>query len=72
LEAGRSAVSVETLGRLLAALDWVWTDIAEKLSPEKGEAPAAPATMHRLLDRMWNKASPREREVIKRVLASLQ
>ena len=30
----------------------------------------APATMHRLLDRLWSKASLREREIIKRVLAS--
>ncbi len=72
LEAGRSAVSMETLGRLLVALEWTWADIAEKLSPEKGEVLTAPATMHRLLDRQWSKASPREREVIKRVLASFQ
>ncbi len=63
---------METLGRLLEALDWAWTDIAEKLSPDRGEVPAAPATTHRLLDRLWSKASPREREVIKRVLASFQ
>jgi hypothetical protein len=63
---------METLGRLIAALDWAWTDIGEKLSPAKSEAPAAPATMHRLLDRLWSKASQREREVIKRMLASFQ
>jgi transcriptional regulator with XRE-family HTH domain len=72
LESGRSAVSMETLGRLLTALDWTWTDIAEKLAPEKGEALAGSAAVHRLLDRLWSNASPREREVIKRMLASFQ
>lgn len=72
LESGRSAVSMETLGRLLVALDWAWTDIAERLSPAKGEAPAASAAMHRLLDRLWSRASQRERDIIKRVLSSFQ
>ena len=72
LESGRSAVSMETLGRLLAALDWTWTEVAEKLAPEKGETHAAPAPVHRLLDRSWSAATLREREVIRKVLASFR
>lgn len=72
LEAGRSAVSMETLSRLLTAFDWTWTDIAERLSPGKGEPPAGSPAAHGLLDKVWGNASPREREIIKRILASFR
>jgi transcriptional regulator with XRE-family HTH domain len=72
LESARSAVSVEALERLLAALDWTWTDIAEALTAGRSQAHAAPASTHRMLDKVWGTATAREREVIKGVLSSLR
>jgi transcriptional regulator with XRE-family HTH domain len=72
LESAKSAVSVEALERLLAALDWTWTDLAEELTPGRLQAQAAPTSIHRMLDKIWSTATAREREVIKVVLSSLR
>ena len=72
LESAKSAVSVEALERLLAALDWTWTDLAEELTPGRLQAHAAPTSTHRMLDKVWGTATPREREVIKRILSSFR
>jgi transcriptional regulator with XRE-family HTH domain len=72
LESGRSTASVETLARLLPALDWTWADVAERLDPEPQRATGAPPDIHRVLDELWAAASLRERKVIRRVLAGFR
>jgi len=70
LEAGRSSVGVETLQRLLAALDWSWAGIAGALE-DAGDSREAPRNLHRLLDSAWKKGGVQQRDLIARLMKTL-
>jgi transcriptional regulator with XRE-family HTH domain len=78
LEAGRPSLRLEIVARIVAGLEWSWSEIARCLSPPasrsvatQGDEGGAPREVHRLLDQGWKQSTVRERSLVERVLQTL-
>lgn len=70
LEAGRPAVALEIVERVIEGLDWSWADVGDALAPE-ASVRSVPDSLHRLLDTAWTRATPREREILSGALRTV-
>lgn len=70
LEAGRPAVALEVVERVIEGLDWSWADIGDALALEMS-ARSVPDSLLRLLDAAWTRATPREREILSGALRTI-
>ncbi len=72
LEAGKTAVGLDVVQKVIDGLDWSWVDVVEALAPvPDGETPSA--ALRRLFEEAWRRATPREHDLVEaslRVLAS--
>ena len=63
LEAGKTAVSLDVIEKIIKGLDWSWADVFAVVSGGKPES-ETPIEARRLMDEAWRRATPREREVV--------
>jgi transcriptional regulator with XRE-family HTH domain len=72
LEAGKTAVGLDVVQKVIDGLDWSWIDVVGALAPAPDDE-TPPAAIRRLFDESWRRATPRERDLVEaslRVLAS--
>ncbi len=70
LEAGRPAVALEVVERVVEGLDWSWADVGDALAVE-ASVRSVPDSMQRLLEAAWTRATPREREILSGALRTI-
>lgn len=72
LEAGKTAVGLDVVEKVIAGLDWSWADVVSSLAPASDDD-MPPVAVRHLFEESWRRATPRERELVQaslRVLAS--
>jgi transcriptional regulator with XRE-family HTH domain len=63
LEAAKPAtVGLDVVEGLIAGLNWSWAEVIAVISPK--EASETPASVQRLLDEAWRRATVRERDIV--------
>jgi transcriptional regulator with XRE-family HTH domain len=68
LEAGKTAVAIDVVERVIAGLDWSWADVARSLAPEESDG-ALPLAVRRMFEESWRGATQRERETMQAILS---
>ncbi len=63
LEAGKTAVGLDVIEKVIKGLDWSWADVLTIVSGNKTDS-ETPIDVRRLMDEAWRRATPREREVV--------
>jgi transcriptional regulator with XRE-family HTH domain len=72
LEAGKTAVRLDVVEKVIEGLEWSWADVVDSLAPT-AEDDLPPIAMRHLFEESWRRANPRERELVQaslRVLAT--
>ena len=72
VEVEDAELGIESLEKILNALDWTWRDMLALVSAsDEAAEKGTPTPVRRLLDEAWRRATPREREMVTAILKVL-
>jgi transcriptional regulator with XRE-family HTH domain len=71
VEAGRPAMRLEILERIVGGLGWSWHDLANLLVPNGVPGRIAPSDVHDQIDAIWRLGPGRERDALVALLGVL-